>query len=401
MKGISISENTLTHNRGFAAFFPMVIRKTRFFTLEYVRRMGAMGIFFFKTLLYTLVPPFKIYRCLKQIQFIGFQSLLLIVLTGGFSGMVLGFQGFYSLSRFGSDAFLGPMVGLALIKELGPVIAALMVTGRAGSAIAAEIGIMRISEQIDALELMGLNPYRYLMVPNLIAAMICLPLLTALFDVVGIFGGYLIGGKLLGVGAGTYFGEMAHYVEMKDVWKAFTNRSVSVSSSPGFVVSKGTTPDIHGVWFGRGEQGHHPGRCSFFGIDSGVGLFYDVHTFLMIKIKDLKKSFDGHDVLKGISFEVGKGRGVCPGGRERRGQERIAEACGGAHETGWGKRDGGWSGNRHCRTGSPAVFRERLGFLFQGGALFDSMNVFDNVAFPLKEKSKLSKKLFGKKLWRN
>ncbi len=207
----------MTHNQGVFAFFPMVIRRLGFWTLEYVRRMGTMGIFFAKTLLYALIPPLKIYRCLKQIRFIGFQSLLLIALTGSFSGMVLGFQGFYSLSRFGSDAFLGPMVGLALIKELGPVIAALMVTGRAGSAIAAEIGIMRISEQIDALELMGLNPYRYLMVPNLIAAMICLPLLTALFDVVGIFGGYLIGGKLLGVGAGTYFGEMAHYVEMKDI----------------------------------------------------------------------------------------------------------------------------------------------------------------------------------------
>ena len=131
--------------------------------------------------------------------------------------MVLGFQGYYSLSRFGSDALLGPMVGLALIKEFGPVFTAFVVTGRAGSAITAEIGIMRITEQIDALELMGLNPYRYLMVPNLLAAMISLPLLTAIFDVVGIFGGYLIGGKLLGVGGGVYFGEMAAYVEMENI----------------------------------------------------------------------------------------------------------------------------------------------------------------------------------------
>jgi phospholipid/cholesterol/gamma-HCH transport system permease protein len=135
--------------------------------------------------------------------------------------MVLGFQGYYSLSRFGSEAFLGPMVGLSLIKELGPVISALMVTGRAGSAIAAEIGIMRITEQIDALELMGLNSFRYLVVPNLIAALISLPLLTAMFDVCGITGGYLIGGKLLGVGAGTYFGEMASYVDMSDVMEGF------------------------------------------------------------------------------------------------------------------------------------------------------------------------------------
>ncbi len=176
-----------------------------------------MGLFLAVTLFYTFIPPIKFTRLLKQIHFIGLQSTVVILLTGSFSGMVLGFQGFYSLSRFGSDAFLGPMVGLALIKELGPVITALMVTGRAGSAIAAEIGIMRITEQVDALELMGLNPYRYLMVPNILAAIISLPLLTAIFDVVGILGGYLIGGKLLGVGAGTYFGEMANYMEMKDI----------------------------------------------------------------------------------------------------------------------------------------------------------------------------------------
>ena len=185
--------------------------------LGHIRRMGVMGLFFFMAVLYLITPPLKFMRLLKQIRFVGLHSVLVIILTGGFSGMVLGFQGYYSLNRFGSDAFLGPMVGLALIKELGPVITALMVTGRAGSAIAAEIGIMRISEQIDALELMGLNPYRYLVVPNLLAAMISLPFLTAIFDVMGILGGYLIGGKLLGVGSGVYFGEMANYVKIDDV----------------------------------------------------------------------------------------------------------------------------------------------------------------------------------------
>jgi len=185
--------------------------------LDTVCKMGLMGTFLFKGFLYLVVPPLKIRRMFKQIHFIGLQSLVVILLTGLFSGMVLGFQGFYSLSRFGSDAFLGPMVGLALVKELGPVISALMVTGRAGSSIASEIGIMRNTEQIDALELMGLNPYRYLVVPRLLAGMISLPLLTAIFDVVGIFGGYLIGVKLLGVSSGTYFGEMSNYMEMSDI----------------------------------------------------------------------------------------------------------------------------------------------------------------------------------------
>ena len=100
------------------------------------------------------------------------------------------------------------MVALSLIKELGPVLSALMVTGRAGSAMTAEIGIMRITEQIDAIKLMGLNPFRYLVVPKFLAGIFALPLLAAIFDVVGIFGGYLIGVKLLGIGEGTYFGEM-------------------------------------------------------------------------------------------------------------------------------------------------------------------------------------------------
>lgn len=185
--------------------------------LNGTREMGLMGLFLIKTVVFSLIPPLKFARILKQIHFIGLQSTLVIFLTGAFTGMVLGLQGYYTLTRFGSDAFLGPMVALALIKEMGPVISGLMVTGRAGSAITAEIGIMRISDQIDALELMGLNPFRYLVVPNFIAALIVLPLLTAIFDVVGIFGGYLVGVKLLGIGVGTYFGEMANSVDMTDV----------------------------------------------------------------------------------------------------------------------------------------------------------------------------------------
>lgn len=185
--------------------------------LRLILKTGRMGIFLAKMFIYSVLPPVKLQLVIKRIQFIGFQSISVIFLTGAFTGMVLGYQGYNTLTRFGSEAFLGPMVGLSLIKEMGPVISALMVTGRAGSSVTAEIGIMRISEQIDALELMGLNPYRYLVVPNFLAALISVPLLTAIFDVVGIFGGYLIGVRLLGVGSGVYFGEMMSYVQLKDV----------------------------------------------------------------------------------------------------------------------------------------------------------------------------------------
>ena len=186
-------------------------------TLFFLRETGRMGLFLGRAFFYAATPPFRLGQVLKQIQFIGFQSGLVIFLTGAFTGMVLGLQGFNTLNRFGSTALLGPMVSLSLIRELGPVLSALMVTGRAGSAMTAEIGIMKITEQIDAIVLMGVNPFRYLIVPRLLAGIIALPLLTAIFDVVGIYGGYLIGGKLLGVTKGTYFGEMSNYMGMVDV----------------------------------------------------------------------------------------------------------------------------------------------------------------------------------------
>src|SRR5881628_2141100 len=115
----------------------------------------------------------------------GFRSLSVVLLTGAFTGLVLGLQGMLMLQRVGSEAFVGPLVAIALVRELGPVLAALMVTGRAGSAIAAELGVMRITEQIDALTVMALNPMRYLVVPTLVAGVIALPLLAWVFDVIG------------------------------------------------------------------------------------------------------------------------------------------------------------------------------------------------------------------------
>ena len=195
----------------------VLVRKLGAISLLGLRNTGRMGLFLARAFLYASTPPLKFSRVLQQIRFIGFQSILVIFLTGAFTGMVLALQGFYTLNRFGSTALLGPMVALSLIRELGPVLSGLMVTGRVGSAMTAEIGIMRITEQIDALELMGLNPFRYLVVPKLFACVLSLPLLSSIFNVVGIFGGYLIGVRLLGMGKGTYFAEMANYVDMDDI----------------------------------------------------------------------------------------------------------------------------------------------------------------------------------------
>jgi len=135
--------------------------------------------------------------------------------------MVLALQTYYALSKFGAESSLGPVVALSLIRELGPVISALMVTGCAGSALTAEIGIMRISEQIDALDAMALNPYKYLIVPGLLGGVISLPLLNAIFVVIGVFGGYAVGVGLMDISGGTYFGGIRDFVGAKDIMEGF------------------------------------------------------------------------------------------------------------------------------------------------------------------------------------
>jgi len=190
-------------------------------TADVVTALGRFGTFLAAAVAALVTPPFKLWAFLSRIVFIGYRSLLIIILTGAFTGMVLGLQIFLTLSRFGSEAFLGPAVALSLIRELGPVLAALMVTGRAGSALTAELGIMRITEQIDALTVMALNPMRYLVAPSVLAGVVAFPLMTAIFDVVGIFGGYLVGVELLGLSQGTYFGEMQTFVDMADLMLGF------------------------------------------------------------------------------------------------------------------------------------------------------------------------------------
>ncbi len=216
--------------------------------LKQVQTMGRMAIFLGSTGLWTILPPLKFRRIVDQIHFIGVKSSSIILLTAAFSGMVLALQGYYTLRKFGSEALLGPAVGLSLIRELGPVMAALMVAARAGSASAAEIGIMRITEQIDALEAMAVNPVKHLVVPKVVAGVIAVPLLTAIFDVVGIFGGYLVGVKMLGVGSGTYFSEMRNMVEMKDIQGGFLK-----SLSFGLIVTWVCT--YKGFYTGYGAEG--------------------------------------------------------------------------------------------------------------------------------------------------
>lgn len=189
--------------------------------IEALQTLGRIGLFFVQGVWHIFSRPWQIDKLMDQIYFIGFKSIFIICLTSAFTGMVLGLQGYYALAKFGSEGLLGATVALSLIREMGPVLTAIMVVARAGSAMASEIGIMRISEQIDALDTMEIRPIRFLLSPRLAAAVISFPLLTALFDVIGIMGGYLTGSLLLGIHPGTYFGRVESSVEMHDVTGGF------------------------------------------------------------------------------------------------------------------------------------------------------------------------------------
>src|SRR5690349_8423028 len=155
--------------------------------------LGNFVLFLFAAIFYVVLPPYKPRLLIRQIRTIGAESFFLVGLIGLFTGMVLGLQGYNTLRRFGSEGALGTVVALVLVRELGPVLSALMVTARAGSAMAAEIGAMQATEQVDALTVMAINPVQYLVSPRVLAGVLSLPLLTALFDVIGIWGGYAVG----------------------------------------------------------------------------------------------------------------------------------------------------------------------------------------------------------------
>lgn len=155
-----------------------------------------------------------------QIHFIGNYSLVIIAVSGLFVGFVLGLQGYYILTRYGAEEALGMMVALSLLRELGPVVAALLFAGRAGTSLTAEIGLMRAGEQLSAMEMMAVNPLQRIVAPRFWAGVIAMPILAAIFSAVGVFGGYIVGVLLIGVDSGAFWSQMQSGV---DVWNDIAN----------------------------------------------------------------------------------------------------------------------------------------------------------------------------------
>ena len=184
--------------------------------ISWVNNLGAATIFLFLSLQKTFHPK-QLSKTIQQLYYIGARSTTIIMLVSLFTGMVLGLQSYHALVKFGAQGAVGTLVALSLIRELGPVLTAIMITARAGSAITAEIGIQRISEQIDALHTMRIDPLRYLVSPKITASIISFPILATLFNLIGIIGGYISAVLLLGLNSGTYFHSIQANVDMQDI----------------------------------------------------------------------------------------------------------------------------------------------------------------------------------------
>ena len=186
--------------------------------LKFLDESGRVILLFYKTLIWIFRPPFDVRSLLKQIEEVGIKSIPVVLITGTFTGMVLALQSYTGFKRFNAEAFVGTVVALSMTRELGPVLSGLMVSGRIGSAMAAELGTMQVTEQIDALYTLATNPIKYLIVPRFLASLIIMPILTVFTDVVGILGGYVVSVKLLGSNPTVYLRRTYDYLDLEDIY---------------------------------------------------------------------------------------------------------------------------------------------------------------------------------------
>jgi phospholipid/cholesterol/gamma-HCH transport system permease protein len=224
------------------------------YTIESIHELGRFSIFVLQSLASLWRLRAFASKLIRAFFEMGVRCVPIILTVGCFTGLVIGLQGYYTLAKFGSEYALGSTVALSLIKELGPVLAALMIVGQAGSAIAAELGIQRNSEQIDALETMGINPLGFFVGPRLIAAILVFPFHTAFFDLIGIVGGYITGVGLMSQEPGVYWQSVHTGVALNEVWGgliksvAFGFTVTAICAYEGFNTHRRSSePGVRGV----------------------------------------------------------------------------------------------------------------------------------------------------------
>lgn len=194
--------------------------------INFVNEVGRVLLLSWTTLTWLFRPPLRAKLTLKQMEHVGVNSLPVILITAGFTGMVLALQSFIGFKRFNAESMVGTVVALSMTRELGPVLTGLIVAGRAGSAMAAELGTMKVTEQIDALYTLATDPVKYLIVPRFIAGLIMLPLLTIICDITGILGGYFISVNVLGANPISYIRRTEQYLEFNDIYSGLLKACV-------------------------------------------------------------------------------------------------------------------------------------------------------------------------------
>jgi len=220
------------------------LQKVGSFTLYNLSRIGDIAIFTAKAVSHAVTPPFYPRLILRQFLQIGYFSLPVVGLTAIFSGAVLALQSYSGFSRFNAESTIATVVALSITRELGPVLAGLMVAGRVGASMAAEIGTMRVTEQLEALRTLSTNPFKYLVAPRVIAGLLMLPLLVLIADIIGIMGGYLVSVHNLGFSPGPYIANTFKFLKQIDIISGLTKAAFF-----GFVIS------IMGCYFGYNSKG--------------------------------------------------------------------------------------------------------------------------------------------------
>ena len=214
-----------------------------------LRRIGAVGVFFARIAGQVPAALGRPRLVVHQVYNAGARSLIIIMLCGLFVGMVLGLQGFDLLQRFGSEDALGVAAALGLLKELGPVVTALLFAGRAGTALTSEIGLMRATDQLTAMQMMAVDPMQRIVAPRFIGGVIAMPLLVAIFNLVGLFGAQLVGVQLMDVDAGAFWSQMQGAVQLNDVQEGFIKSVIFGTACSLIAVHEGyhTEPTAAGV----------------------------------------------------------------------------------------------------------------------------------------------------------
>lgn len=195
-------------------FITLKISSLGQFVIDLLTDLGRFINYSFKTIFWTFKPPFRMNLLFDQIYFIGNKSVFIIFLTSIFTGAVFAFQIYLGFKSINADSFIGPIVTIAMSKELAPVLSGLVVAGRCGAAMAAQIGSMKVTEQIDALEVMGINSFQYLAVPRILGAMLSMPLLSGIFLLIGYWGSWLIGVKVLLIDEILYTQKISEFMDL-------------------------------------------------------------------------------------------------------------------------------------------------------------------------------------------